>query len=142
MIFLDANVLLRFLTKPTDEASAHMNVASRSLVAKIEDDLVEATFSEVVFHEVCFILNAKKHYGLTWNKIASVMVPILQMRSLRLTTHERSVYLRALEIVVLNPKLESADALVLARCEIETHTLATFDRLMRKSSPAPLLNLD
>lgn len=132
MIFLDTNVILRFLTEPSDEKAAEMATAARKLVEEIEAGRVEATISEVVFHEVCFVLAAKSHYGLDWGQIAEILSPILEMRSLKLTTQERAIYLRALEIAANAPKLESADALILARCEHESHDLATFDRRMHR----------
>src|SRR5437879_555479 len=132
MIFLDTNVLLRFLITPTNQRAEWMSEAARLLIADIESGQVEATISEVVFHEVCFVLAAKTHYSLTWSDIADHLRPILEIKSLKLSHEERSVYLRALEIAVLDTKLESADALILARCEAEGHTVATFDRRMKR----------
>ena len=141
MIFLDTNIILRFLMKPTDANSARMGAAAQSLIEAIESGNVEATLSEVVFHEVCYVLGAKSHFGLDWSQIADILAPILEMRSLKLSPLERNIYLRALEIAANDPKLESADALILARCEHESHDLATFDRRMRRHASVSLINL-
>ena len=64
MIFLDTNVFLRHLTASVDSASEHMRRAATAIFEAVERGEEEITTSEVVLHEVCFVLGEKAHYGL------------------------------------------------------------------------------
>ncbi len=127
MIFLDANIFLRHLVQPTTPETARMQAIASALFDGMERGDQEATTSEVVLHEVCYVLASKKHYHLAPTDIAAYLIPLLRLPGLKLGRGEKRLYLRALEIYVANPKLEFADAIVAARCEAPGTHLATFD---------------
>ena len=104
-----------------------MKAVAFELFATIVQGEQEATTSEVVLHEVCYLLASKKHYNLPASDIASYLSPLLQLPELKLRPGDRRIYLRALEIFVERPKLEFADSVILARCESPGIELATFD---------------
>lgn len=134
MIFLDANVFLRFLVRPTPgdpNGAAHHAVAA-GLFTAIEQGGEQATTTEVVLHEVWYVLASKKHYHLPPADIAAYLAPILRLPGFRLPRGEKRLYLQALEIAVAYPRLEFADAVVAARCERLDVPLATFDEQLAK----------
>ncbi len=127
MIFLDANVFLRYLVRPTDPKAQAMHATATALIDAIDRGDEEATTTEVVLHEVCYVLASKKHYGLPAADIAAYVTPLLRMPGLKLPRGDRRLYLRALDIYVARPRLEFADAIVAARVERRSIPLATFD---------------
>jgi predicted nucleic acid-binding protein len=127
MIFLDANFFLRFLTVPADDFSARAQGQAKMLLAAVRDGAETATTTELVLHEVCFVLTSKRHYGYASADAIQVVRPLLRYRSLRLGPGEKEIILRALEIWEQDPKLEFADSAIAARCEANGWELATFD---------------
>jgi predicted nucleic acid-binding protein len=109
-------------TRMADEASA--------LMAAVDRGELEATTSEVVVHEVCYVLASKKHYQLPPADIAAYLTPLIQMPGLKLNRGEKRMLLRALEIYTAHPKLEFADSIIAARCELGSYELATFDKAL------------
>ena len=127
MIFLDTNVFLRLLTKATTSATQQMKIQVRTLFNDIQSSRVEVMTSEVVLHEVFYILTSKRQYGVPSPDAIAMLRPLLRFRSLRLGPGEKDIVLRALEIWEQNPRLEFADSAMAARCEINGWELATFD---------------
>lgn len=127
MIFLDANIFLRHLTQATSLETERMQAIASSLFEAIERGDVEATTTEVVLHEVTYLLTSKKHYALTWEQTAAYVAPLLRLPGLKFARGERRIFLRALEIAAAHPKLEFADSVIAARCEGTEMALATFD---------------
>jgi predicted nucleic acid-binding protein len=127
MIFVDTNVFLRFLTKPSDSASADMNRIASGLFERVASGEAEITTSEVVLHEVCYVMMSAKHYGLPAGTVVDLMRTLLNLKGFRFDAGEKSIYLRALDILASDPKLEYADAVIAARVERLGIPLATFD---------------
>jgi predicted nucleic acid-binding protein len=117
---------------PGDEASTRLAVESKALFQLIQADEVQATVTEVVVHEVCYVLGSKKHYALPGSAIQPLVAPIFELSGLKVAPVERRIYLRALEIFANDNKLGSADTLILARCEIQGLQLATQGRRMSR----------
>jgi predicted nucleic acid-binding protein len=132
MIFLDANVFLRHFVQPSTPEGQAMQTIASALFSAIEQGDQEATTTEVVLHEVCYVLASKKHYGLPPADIANYLRPVLRMPALRLPRGDKQLYLRALNIYTANPTLEFADAIIAARCERLNIPLATFDERLAK----------
>lgn len=132
MIFLDANIFLRHLTQPTSPATERMQAIASSLFEAIERGDVEATTTEVVLHEVSYLLASKKHYDLQWVEVAAYLAPLLRLPGLKFARGEKRIFLRALEIAAANPKLEFADSVIAARCEESELELATFDEALAR----------
>lgn len=127
MIFLDANYFLRYLIEPVTPAQQAMAEISRDLFLAVERSAEEVTTTEVVLHEVIYVLASKKHYAVPPSEIAAMIGLILRMPGFRLPRGDKRVYLRALDLFASHPKLGFADAVVAARVERQGIPLATFD---------------
>ena len=128
MIFLDANVFLRHLSPATTSAVANMKGIAGNLFDTVEMGRAIVTTSEVVIHEVCYILSSPKHYGQAAAAIAPVLSAMLQWPGFHFPAGERELYVRALDIWEMHPELEFSDSIIAARCERAGHELATFDK--------------
>ena len=127
MIFLDANIFLRFVAPAETAAQKRMQDTAEYVFGLLDRSQLEATTSEVVLHEVCYVLTSKKQYSLTAAQAITAIEPILRLRSLKFPSGDREIYLRALEVWKSNPRLEFSDSVIAARCETNGWELATFD---------------
>jgi predicted nucleic acid-binding protein len=128
VIFLDTNIFLRAIVQPTTPETVLLAQQARALFLAVKRREEEVTTSEVVLHEVVYVLAAKAHYARTPADIASDLRPILRLSNLKLPRGMKRLYLRALDLYVTYPKLGSADAIVAAHVEQRGVPLATFDR--------------
>ncbi len=127
MIFLDANYFLRYLVEPVTPAQHAMAETTRGLFQAIERREEEVTTTEVVLHEVVYVLASKKHYAVPPAEIAAMLGLILRLSGFRLPRGDKRVYLRALDLFATFRKLGFADAVVAARVKRLDIPLATFD---------------
>lgn len=127
MIFLDANVFLRYIVQPTTPATQQMAQHAHDLFQAVKRGDAEVTTSEVVLHEVVYVLASKAHYGRSPADIATDLSPILRLPGLKLPRGMKRLYLRALDLYTTYPKLGYADAIVAAHVEQRGIPLATFD---------------
>lgn len=127
MIFLDANVILRYLVVPSTPEIRAMAETARTLFAAVERGEEEITTTEVVLHEVAYVLAAKTHYGLPVAEVTSRLRTILGVPGFRLARGQKRLYLRALDLWDAHPTLGFADAIVAASVEARGIPLATFD---------------
>ena len=130
MIFLDANLILRYIANVETDDQVRMQRVAGDLMLALEAGIVEATTSEVVLHEVCFVMTSRRQYGVSVNDAITALEPILRLPALKFPSGDREIYLRALEIWERNPKLEFSDSVIAARCEINGWELATFDETL------------
>lgn len=128
MIFIDANVLLYTLTGPETPKDIEMRAKSDELLAKVANGAVRATTSDVVLHEVCWVLGAKTRYGYDPSHIIGIMESVLSWPGWWFPPGDLELYRRALGIFRNDPKLEFSDAMIAARVEAVGAELATFDR--------------
>ncbi len=131
MIFVDTNVFLRYLTPAATSADLPRKAQARGLFDRLQTGDVLATTSEVVLHEVSFILGSSKHYGHAAATIAPQLSAIIQWPGFVFPMTDKAVYVRALEIWEQRPVLEFADSVIAARCERFDHELVTFDKHFR-----------
>ena len=127
MIFVDANMILRYLTVPTTPELRAMHEAATALFRQVRRGEEEVTTTEVVLHEVASVLAAKAHYNLPAVDVAAALKSFLRLRGLRLPTGERRLYLRALDLYAAHPRLGFADAIIAERVRAAGVPLATFD---------------
>ena len=127
MIFLDANIFLRYLVEPDgpDNQARHDNAAALFEAIELGDEA--ATTSEAVLAEVAYILASKRQYNLPTVEIAAYLAPIIRLPGLRLPRGRKRLYLRALEIWSEFSRLGFVDALTAATVERSELRLATFD---------------
>jgi predicted nucleic acid-binding protein len=128
LIFLDANVVLRYLTQPTTPEARAMSEEARALFEAVQRGEEEITTTEVVLYEVAYVLASRHHYHLAPADIAAALKLILRLPGFRLPRGEKRRYLRALDIYAAHPSLGFADAIVAATVEQQGIPLATFDR--------------
>ena len=124
MRFLDANVILRYLTRD-DEAKAEACYRLFQRVRRGEEELVTC---EAILTEVVYVLSSRRApYRLGHEEIRTRLVPILTLRSLRLP--QKRVYLRALDIYASSPSLDFEDALAAAHMERQgVREILSYDR--------------
>ncbi|MEJ7900278.1 MAG: PIN domain-containing protein [Thermomicrobiales bacterium] len=131
MMFLDTNIFLRYLATPTTPDVQLLAEKAHHLFAQIKTGEAEATTSEVVIHEVCFILRSRKHYGSSVAEVTQSVAAVLAWPGMTFPMGDKEIYLRALNLWSQRPKLGFADSVIAARCERSGHELATFDRHFR-----------
>jgi predicted nucleic acid-binding protein len=128
VILLDANYFLRYLVQPSTPELRVMAETANALFAAVERGDVEVTTTEVVLHEVAYVLASKAHYALPAADIVTGLATILRLPGMRFPRGEKKRYLRALELWASFPALGLADALVAATALERGVQLATFDR--------------
>ena len=112
MRFLDANVILRYLTRD-DEAKAR---ACYELFQRVQRSEVELATCEVVVAEVIYVLSSPRlPYRLSPEQIRARLLPLLTLRSLKLP--QKGVCLAALDIYASSSSLDFEDALATAHME-------------------------
>ena len=122
MIFLDANIFLRFLTQD-DPAKGRACLSLLRRVAAGE----EATTSETVIAEVAYVLSSPRQYKLTHTDISARLRPVLLLRGLKLPDRQR--LLRTLDLYASYAHLDFEDCLTLAQIEQQKiATLLSYDR--------------
>ena len=105
MIFVDANVFLRYLTSATTSADFPRKAQARNLFNKLETGDVLATTSEVVLHEVCYILGSPKHYHHIAAQVAPELSAMIQWPGFVFPMTDKDVYVRAFELWEEHPRL-------------------------------------
>lgn len=125
MILVDANYILRALTRPAtsgDEAKARIAQTFFREAARGERDFI---VSEAILAEVFFVMNSSRHYALSAPEVVDRLKPILELPSCKMPG--KRLYLRALDIAGSFPTLGFVDALTVATSEQPGIELATFD---------------
>jgi predicted nucleic acid-binding protein len=123
MRLLDTNILIRYLTgdDPTKAANC-LALLQRAARGEEQVRLCEAHLTEVVY-----ILSARAHYGLSHEEIRQRLIPIINLRGLKLP--RKKLYRRALDVYTLYPALDFEDALAVAYMEADGLTeLYSYDR--------------
>ena len=111
MKFLDANVILRYLTRD-DEAKA---AACFEFLQRVKRGEEELAVSEALVTEVVYVLSSPALYHLKPDEIRSRLVPILSLRGLKVP--KERVILRALDLYATYPALDFVDVLSAAHME-------------------------
>lgn len=124
MRFLDANVILRYLTRD-DEAKAQACYALFQRVKQGEEDLFTC---EAIVTEVVYVLSSPRApYRLSHEEVRGRLLPILTLRGLRLP--QKRIYLRALDLYASSPFLDFEDSLAIAHMERRgVRELLSYDR--------------
>lgn len=122
MTFVDANIILRFLTNDHPKKAA----ACRDLFERVASGEKQVTSCEAIISEVVYVLRSGKHYGLTAEETRTRLVPILSLRSFTLP-YKRSI-LEALDLTAENPSLDFEDALAAAHMRRQgIETILSYD---------------
>jgi predicted nucleic acid-binding protein len=130
VIFVDANIFIRYLVDPATPQDARMAAASEKLFDQVAQGKIEVTTSDATLAEVAFILTDKRHYGGARTAAATGIHSLLMPRSFRLES--KQFVLRALKLWSTNPRISFPDSLAAAYSEIRGDQVATFDERLRK----------
>ncbi|QIN81311.1 PIN domain-containing protein [Rubrobacter tropicus] len=121
--WVDANVLLRFLTNDPPELAER---ASR-LLEKAERDKVPLRVHSVVVAEIVWVLQS--FYGRSKGEISGALIPLLEHRALR--PESAGDVIRALETMT-SSNVDFADALLAGTARSQGGGVASFDKDFRK----------
>lgn len=130
MIFLDTNIFIRFFAPSTSEVTERMKREAHELFAAIKRGAVEATTSEVVLHEVCYVLRSRRQYGLEVARVVSSLQPLLGLAGMTFPGRDLEIYIQALEWMGAFPQLSFADAVIAVRGQSIGAELATYDEYL------------
>ncbi len=122
MMFLDANIILRFLTND------HPGKAQRclALFEQADSGAVRLITSEAIIAEVVYVLSSPKLYHLPPGRIRELLLPIIDLRGLKLAS--RQLFHDALDLYA-SQRLDFEDALALAHMrELGIAEIVSYDR--------------
>ena len=122
MTFIDANIVVRFVTGDNPDKAARC-LALFERVSSGEESLV-LTHASVA--EVVYVLSSPKHYQATRTQVRDALLPILALPGVHIA--ERRVVQRALDLFVSDPALDFEDALVAAHCLDADVAVYSYDR--------------
>ena len=121
--FLDASIVIRYLTQDSLEQSAQ----AWRILQNVEADRRRVTTTESIVMEVVFVLASKALYNLPREEIRRHVGNVISLRSLKLA-HKRTV-LAALDLFVERPNLSFVDALSVAHMQrLKLGTILSIDR--------------
>lgn len=124
MRFLDANIIIRYLTKDDEVKAEACNALFRRVDAGEEDVFT----CEAIVTEVVYVLgSARSPYHLPHDEIRARLLPIIALRGLHLP--QKRVYVRALDLFASSPFLDFEDALAAAHMEQQgIREILSYDR--------------
>lgn len=132
MIFIDSNVLLRYFISTSEPHLLQLRHKAVALFNAVERGELTITISEVVLHEVAYVLTSKRLYGLPRSEVAAYLATIVSLPGMRLARGEMSLFLQAIDYFGKHTSIKMADALVIARAERQRIPLATFDKALNR----------
>lgn len=121
-LFLDTNVIIRFLTQDVPEQAEK----ARRVFAQLEADTLTVTASEAVIIEAVHILSSKVLYDLPRTEIRRYLRNVISLRGLKIVN--KKIYLRALDLYA-STTIDFVDTLNIAHMQREKlTTILSFDR--------------
>lgn len=132
-LWLDANVLLRFLTGDPEDLAAR----SQRLMARAEAGEVTLYLSELVLAEVIWVL--KSFYRHSMAEIAEVISALVSAPGIRVDDRENTV--RAVELA-RDKNVDYIDAALALGAAARGETVCTFDETDFKRLPARWMSPD
>jgi predicted nucleic acid-binding protein len=130
MIFVDANVFLRFFVVPGTDQDRVMAAQAAALFERVRAADETIIVSEAVVAEVAFILTARAHYARPRTDAVGLLKSVLRLDGCRLPAKRNCLY--ALDLWAANPRLSFPDALGAAYSERAGYQLATFDERLKR----------
>ena len=110
MKFLDANVILRYLTRDDPKKAENCY----ELFQKVKRGEIELTTCEAIIAEVVYVLSSHSLYNLPQDEICSLLLPIINLYGLKIP--QKRLYIRALDIYA-SKNIDFEDALSFAHME-------------------------
>ena len=129
MTCLDSNYFLRYLVPPTTPEQAAMAGTARTHFQAVRRGETEELTTEVVLHEVIYVLASKHHYGLAPGDIVARLKRLLRLSGLKAPwgPDQKRLWLHALDLYASDPRLGFADALTATYAISLSTPIATFD---------------
>ena len=136
MKFLDTNLIIRYLTKDDLEKAER----AYAFLQAVETGAEEVTTTEAVIAEVIYVLSSKQMYHYPREEIVKRLLPVLQLKGLRLT--HKKLYIEAL-MLYAQRNIDFVDVLIVVKMKhAGISTLVSFDRdfddfpnIMREEPP-------
>ena len=110
MKFLDANVILRYLTRDDPKKAENCY----ELFQKVKRGEIELTTCEAVIAEVVYVLSSHSLYNLPRDEVCSLLLPIINLYGLKIP--QKRLYIRALDIYA-SKNIDFEDALSFVHME-------------------------
>lgn len=125
MEYLDANVLVRYLTKDDPDLAAR----AYAFLQEVEQGERTVAIPEAVFAEVIYVRSSKNLYALPRSEIVRRLLPVVLLKHLRIgcKLSEKPIYTDALHLYETT-SLDFPDVLIVARMRHEgVQTVISFD---------------
>ena len=135
MKYLDTNVFVRFIAKPTTTNDVLFGQLASEIFAAAEAGADQYTTTDAVIAEVVFILSDPKHYRFTRYEVLTRLVPLLRLPGCAIVHREEIV--AAIGRWEGNPKISFVDALSIAIAKQAGYDLVTFDTAMARAADVP-----
>lgn len=127
MILIDTNVILATINEPVTPQDSEHHSRATALLGKVSRGTEQALISEIVLHE-CFYVLVMRDRRLSVDRFCSIFRRFLEWPGWAMSRNEKEIYVRALDLLEYQPKLEYSDAVIAARAEAHGAVLATFDK--------------
>jgi predicted nucleic acid-binding protein len=122
ILFLDANIIVRHVTKD----STALSKKARNILRQVEAGSLEVTTSETVLAECVFVLSSKTLYNFSRDDIKTVLLTILSFKGLKLP--HKQMYRNAIDIYA-SSNIDFIDAVAVAHMRrLNIKTILSFDR--------------
>jgi predicted nucleic acid-binding protein len=116
MEYLDANVLVRYLTKD----DPHLAARAYAFLQEVEQGERIVAMTEAVLAEVIYVLSSKNLYALPRPEMVKRLLPVVLLKNLRIgcKPSEKQMYTNALHLYETT-SLDFPDVLIVARMRHE-----------------------
>lgn len=129
---IDTNVLITFFAPAPSEIDDGKFESVVRLFEQIETNTVRAIIPEVVLHETFYTLLGHRFPETHLVNLSEGITRLLAWPGWVFQNGDLDIFLRAIEILKSDPKLEFSDSVIAARAEAHDAELATFDRRLAK----------
>ncbi|HEY7215402.1 MAG TPA: PIN domain-containing protein [Thermoanaerobaculia bacterium] len=126
-LWVDANVLLRFLTGEPESMAEQAN----RLMVRAERGEVLLLLSPLVVAEVVWVL--KSFYRRSYDEISRVVIPLISAEGVE--TEDRELLIRAIELA-RDKNVDFSDAVLALQASRRSEAVCTFDETDFKRLPA------
>lgn len=135
---VDTNILITFFTSAPTELEELKSKRVLNLFREIEAGTVRGLLLEVVLHEFFYVLLGSRYSHIELSTLCERVGGLLSWPGWRFESGEFDIYMRALDILQADPKLEFSDSVIAARAEAHGAALASFDRRLAMAYGGPL----
>ena len=122
MMFLDANIILRYLTNDDPDKAARC----LALLQAADRGAAQLVTTEAIIAEVVYVLSSPRLYNLAPSRIRELLLPLIEIRGLKLES--RQLYHDALDLYATQ-QIDFEDALAVAHMRaLGVEQIVSYDR--------------